>query len=266
MIRIRPLASIALLPLLLAAAARAQSSAPDSVGYALASPPSQLEWGCFGPCACPILVQSPLSGSFTLRRSGSDPLFTYYDVLDVRWKVADGAQSALITGSGRYRRGGEVALEEQLTLDLSFDGGPLQHFDSGLRPPGAPFPEINTRISLHDEYCHDSVLAVDARPDDPVAVPWGYAPAPQFSVAPNPFRSSTEIAFSLPRDGVVDLGVFDIAGRRLRALAAHEWLPGGSYVRAWDGRLEDREAPPGLYVLRLDGPSGRTTRLASKLR
>jgi hypothetical protein len=125
MISIRPPASIALVQLLLAVAARAQSSAPDSVLYVLASPPSQFEWGCFGPCACPILIQSPLAGGFTLRRSDSDPLFTYYDVFDVRWKLADGAQSVGITGSGTYRRGGEVTLEDQLTLDLSFNGGPL---------------------------------------------------------------------------------------------------------------------------------------------
>ena len=264
MIYLRSLASIALAPWLLAAAARAQSSAPDSVHYGLASPPSEFESGCFGPCACPILIRSPLAGSFTLRPSGFDPLFTYYDVLDVHWKLADGVQPSAITGSGTYRRGGEIAIEEQLTLDLSFDGGPPQHFDSGLRSPGAPFPEIYTRISLHDEFCHDSVLVVDARLAN-VGVPWGYSPVPGLTVAPNPFRSSTEIAVLLPRDGMVDLGVFDLAGRRLRTLAAHEWLPSGAHVRAWDGRLEDREAPAGLYFLCLDGPSGRTTRLATKL-
>src|SRR5262245_58645127 len=35
--------------------------------YTLASPPSQFEWGCFGPCECPVLIQSPLGGSFILR-------------------------------------------------------------------------------------------------------------------------------------------------------------------------------------------------------
>ena len=51
---IRTLSSMSLaasLAILAAAPVGAQSTAPDSVFYALASPPSQFEWGCFGPCA-----------------------------------------------------------------------------------------------------------------------------------------------------------------------------------------------------------------------
>ncbi|TMQ72803.1 MAG: hypothetical protein E6K80_01845, partial [Candidatus Eisenbacteria bacterium] len=89
--------------------ARAQSTSPDTVAYSLASPPSDFEYGCFGPCACAVQVRSPLTGTFLLRKSRIDPLYTYYDVLDVRWKVPDATHNTTITGSGVYRRGGEVA-------------------------------------------------------------------------------------------------------------------------------------------------------------
>jgi hypothetical protein len=207
-----------------------------------------------------------MSGGFALRSSHVDPLYTYYDVLDVRWKVPDATHTLTITGSGTYRRGGEVALEEQLTLDLSFDGGPPKHFDSGLGPPGASFPEISTRIALHSNFCFDSELVVDAKPLDPAGVKDGGSLALSLVVAPNPFDGSTSVAFTLPRDGFVDLDLYDIAGRRVGALAHHEWLASGVYRRPWNGRLASGSmAPPGLYVVRLETASGQLRRTVAKI-
>ena len=163
----------------------------------------------------------------------------------MRWAPGDEARFFAITGSGQYRRGGG---REQLTLDLSFNGGPIQHFDSGLTLPGAPFPLIDTHISLHGEYCHDSVLVVDARPLN-VATVAGQPAALSLSAAPNPFSTSTEIAFALPREGVVDLGVYDITGRRVRTITVQEWFASGSHVRAWDGRLESGAAAGKLVLV-----------------
>jgi len=39
-----------------------------------------------------------------------------------------------IVGSGDYKIGGEVALRQQMTLDLQVWGGPVQHFASGVVP------------------------------------------------------------------------------------------------------------------------------------
>ena len=53
----------------------------------------------------------------------------------------------------------------------------------------------------------------------------------------------------------------------MRRLAEHEWLASGAHHRTWDGRMEGgRAAPPGLYLIRLDEPSGRSTRALVKLR
>jgi hypothetical protein len=268
MILVRTLSSMSLAVSVLAftAAPAGAQSTTDPVRYGLASPPSQFEVGCFGPCACPVLIRSPLSGSFVLRRSHVDPLYTYYDVLDVRWRVSDSTQPvATITGSGTYRLGGEVALMEELTLDLSFDGGPVQRFTSGLRPPGAPFPEIATRISLHDEFCLDSVLAVDAKPLGVAGVDGGGLPS--LTVGPNPFTSTTEISFALTRDGVVEMGVFDLTGRRVSSIVGRQWLASGTHHRSWDGRRDGHAvAPPGVYMVRMDTPAGSTQRTLVKLR
>jgi hypothetical protein len=247
--------------------ATAQSSAPDSLFYSLTSPPSEFQYGCFGPCACAVMTRSPLTGSFLLRKSHVDPLYTYYDVLDVRWRVPDETHSITITGSGTYRRGGEVSAMEELALDLSFDGGPLQHFSSGLRSAGALAPEIRTQISLHAQYCFDSVLVVDAKPlGGAVGVGDGEL-RPTLSASPNPFGVSTEIQFAVAQPGFVSLGVFDLSGRRVRALVNHQWITSGRQTRAWDGLFDGGgAAPAGLYFVRLDYPSGQITRAVSKRR
>jgi hypothetical protein len=252
----------------LALAARpASAQIADPVRYTLSSPPSTFEWGCFGPCECPILDREPLTGTFSLRRNHVDPLFEYYDVLGVQWKIpgASTSQAVTITGAGVYRRGGEVALTQELTLDLSFDGGPVQRFTSGVVPVVAPFPEIAAKISLHDMVCLDSVLTVDANPFGLADVPPGREP--QVAVAPNPFAGATDLAFAVPVAGRVDLGVFDVTGRQVASVVSGEWLEAGRYHHAWDGRRQDgTAASPGLYLVRVRTPLGAATRVVVKLR
>ena len=262
----------ALLPVLVALAlagatpARARAAGPEPVTYTLAGPASAFEWGCFAPCMCPILGRSPLEGSFVLRFSHSDPLFDYYDVLDARFTVRDSARALVITGSGSYRRGGEVAKSEQMALDLSFDGRPAQHFDTGLVPPRAQFPEIDARLSLHGEYCRDSLVVADAKPPSGTAGV-GAAPPAALTLTPNPTRAAAEIGFALDRPEDVSLAIFDTAGRRLRTLIAGERFPAGTQRRAWDGRLENgAEAPAGFYVVKLELGGRRTCRGLVKLR
>ena len=250
----------------LASAQLVRAQGTDAVLYTLGAPPSEFDWGCFAPCMCPIFIRSPLTGAFTLRHVIDDPLFANYDVLDVHWRVEGASGPVAVTGSGTYRRGGEVAVLEELAHDLSFDGGPPRHFDSGLRAPGAPFPEISTRISLRGEYCLDSLLIFDAKPFDPAAVVGTSPDRIPLLAVPNPFRASTDLAFTLAVDAVVDLDVFDIGGRRLRALAHQEPLPAGLHSRAWDGTLADgRRAPPGLYVIRLATSVGEARRTVARI-
>jgi hypothetical protein len=74
------------------------------------------------------------------------------------------------------------------------------------------------------------------------------------SIVPNPSNGRTEIAWSLPRAGKVDLMVFDVAGREVARLASGR-AAGGSHTTTWNGM-----APPGLYLVRLRHDGRQTTR------
>ncbi len=85
------------------------------------------------------------------------------------------------------------------------------------------------------------------------------------SAAPNPCSGVVRLAFTLPRTGPVRLGLFDLAGREVRALARGE-RAAGEHALAWDGR-DDRGAPvgPGVYFLRLDASGTVLTRRLVRL-
>jgi len=54
---------------------------------------------------------------------------------------------------------------------------------------------------------------------------------------PNPFNSSTVISFSINIDGRIELIIYDVIGRRIRALIAG-FQKSGVYHVSWDGRNE----------------------------
>ncbi len=83
---------------------------------------------------------------------------------------------------------------------------------------------------------------------DAGAGPVGLAFAP---AAPNPFRGSTRIAFSLPTRERVALRLYDVAGRLVRTLEDGE-LEAGAHARMWDRRTErGAMARSGVYFARL---------------
>jgi len=160
----RSLATVVLaLVCVLADAGAHPTRASAASSYALA-PGSQLQQGCFPPCLCPISLEQPLTGTFRLTQQAPTPLFEVYDVSDVVWHLKRGDTDVVITGSGTYRRGGEFALMQELTLDLSVGGQPPQHFDSGLVVGGGDFPTITVTISINGEVCYDTVIDVVAKP------------------------------------------------------------------------------------------------------
>src|SRR5437867_4082370 len=126
-------------------AASAQIDSSNVTHYEL-QPNSRFTWGCFGPCACAIFSSQPLKGTFDLRYVGSDPLFNNYEVSNVRWVLPQASSSQTIEGSGTYRVGGEFAVQQQLSLDLTIGGEPPKHFDSGLVQGGGEFPKIEIEI------------------------------------------------------------------------------------------------------------------------
>jgi M6 family metalloprotease-like protein len=71
---------------------------------------------------------------------------------------------------------------------------------------------------------------------------------------PNPFNPTTTIRFDVPRDASVELGIFDLRGRRVASLHRGPIEAGYHDVR-WEGRDDKgRSVASGLYFVRLTGP------------
>jgi hypothetical protein len=135
---------------------------------------STFQEGCVGPCLCPVTLPEEVTGTFMLVPAGADPLFTNYHLNDIAWTVLgpNGEIAHKITGQGTYRLGGEVALTQQLILDLDIDGGGSQHLDSGLTPGGSEFPAISIPVSRGTP-CFNiwmEIKALSREEDLPIAV------------------------------------------------------------------------------------------------
>jgi hypothetical protein len=168
--RLIRVALVASLPALMAPPAASQTSASSSVHYRL-DDNATFQRGCFDPCACPVMEQGPVKGTFRLTPSGSDPLFQYYAVTNVNWTATLPNGTMLpIQGSGTFKIGGEFAIQEQLSLDLIVGNDPVQHFDSGVVAPRVSFPLLDLTISIHGVYCNDTVIQVRARPFPKITV------------------------------------------------------------------------------------------------
>jgi hypothetical protein len=111
------------------------------------------------------------------------------------------------------------------------------------------------------------------QPDPPIAVDPVAAPAPRARLgqnAPNPFRPTTRIPFTLAHAARVRLDIFDVRGR-LVARMIDRRLGAGEHAVRWDGRrLDGQPAASGIYVYRLvsedRGPAAAVTRRMTLLR
>ena len=68
---------------------------------------------------------------------------------------------------------------------------------------------------------------------------------------PNPIASSTNIIYELPQEAVVSLEIYDLLGRKVKALL-QERMPAGNHTLIWNGTNESGNAlPAGVYFYRL---------------
>ncbi len=65
---------------------------------------------------------------------------------------------------------------------------------------------------------------------------------------PNPFNPTTNIKFSIPKMGTVEIKVYDILGREVVELV-NEDFAAGSYTATWDGKNDfGSQVPSGVYI------------------
>jgi len=82
------------------------------------------------------------------------------------------------------------------------------------------------------------------------------------TVSPNPFNPSVEISFSTDRPQRVAIKIFDLAGRCVQDLCNADF-PAGKHVLSWSGvDGAGRQAPSGVYVVRMEGESRIASRKA----
>jgi C1A family cysteine protease len=83
---------------------------------------------------------------------------------------------------------------------------------------------------------------------------------------PNPFNPRTTIRYSIDRDALVVLSVYDVSGKLVRNLVNRK-LAAGGYTEAWDGRDENGgEVVSGIYFFRLKAGNRMLHRKAVLLR
>lgn len=112
-------------------------------------------------------------------------------------------------------------------------------------------------FAFSDRIDHGSHLALDNLPiifsDISTGPASGDAP-PRFALEenrPNPFNPATTIAFTLENESDVELGIYDVGGRKVTTLI-DERRNGGSHQAVWDGVDRfGRAVPSGVYFSRL---------------
>lgn len=81
---------------------------------------------------------------------------------------------------------------------------------------------------------------------------------PALQAWPNPFNGGTTVLYMTVAPGPVDVGLYDLRGRRVRTLVSAN-RTAGPHSERWDGRDDaGRELPSGVYVARLVA-AGRQT-------
>jgi subtilisin family serine protease len=153
----------------------------------------------------------------------------------VRWELAETEPGARFTVErGPSREGPFHAVEGSVIGDLSF---------SWTDPdPQAGEPWYRLSVTTRD----GRLKRFGATRLDPLA-----GELRLWQNAPNPFASSTVIAFELDRRREARVDVLDVAGRRVRTLVSG-FRPAGRNEVTWDGRAAGgRAAAAGIYFYRL---------------
>lgn len=136
-----------------------------------------------------------------------------------------------------------------------------------FRDGDAPLPAPSGKPTLAD-YMGSSKPFLDVTWNAPSGVAEGAPPPPAAVMrpnSPNPFGASTSLRFGLARAGAARVDLFDVQGRRVRALFDGA-LDAGDHALTWDGR-DDRGAPvaAGVYLARLSaGGATSVTRVVRR--
>jgi hypothetical protein len=138
-------------------------------------------------------------------------------------------------------------------------GSSVSHYDVSLSPNALMEPAINADLTSSVDLTADLFQDIGWLPHT-TSVP-GAGPAARIALssAPNPARGALFVTFDLSADESVELTLFDVGGREVRALTKAAF-PAGRHAVPWDG-LDNagKPAAPGVYLARLKGTHTKAT-------
>jgi len=118
------------------------------------------------------------------------------------------------------------------------------------------FVEDDLSFGVHNPAYAYSLLAVTLQKLDPTTAveliddtrPQSYSLEQNY---PNPFNPTTNIKYTIPREGNVKIEVFDITGKLVTTLV-NQSMNSGTYNVTWDGRnLSGQNVVSGIYLYRI---------------
>jgi len=132
-----------------------------------------------------------------------------------------------------------------------------------LKPGQKPGGEVSLETAAVTAHDGATIVAAAA----PAAQPLGGPPRLSLSASrPNPFGSEARFSVTLDRPGALEVGIYDLGGRRLMSLY-HGDLAAGTHDFTWDGQIEGgSRARDGVYFYRAATRDGAETRKLVLLR
>jgi hypothetical protein len=213
--------------------------------------------------AVAVVIADSTAGCPPAGMGGADPTIT---IPSVRVTLEDGntLKSALAFGVNvtlildpALRAGTDGDGRVLVYTPIPFaTGSSVSHWDTSPTPNLLMEPAINQNLSSGVDLALPHFIDIGWRVAPTAGVPIDARPRQIVGSYPNPFRQATAIRFNLAKPSLVDIGVFDLAGRLVKRLAAESMAAGPHFV-TWDGNdAAGRMAPAGIYLYRLVTPAG----------
>jgi hypothetical protein len=170
-------------------------------------------------------------------------------------KVVPFSDGSLPDSAGSFRVAALPALCDTILISLRTEQNFTFAADTGsmLHVTGLLYTSSDRGVAIwprNDSDIH--FISAGVEPTNPLAL--------SLRVSPNP-GTAHRVSFALPQKTQVELGVYDLLGRRVAVLAKGEF-PAGEHTRMWDGRATNgTRAAAGVYFYRLiAGKEVRTVR------
>lgn len=142
--RLLYMSSLIVLLLAVTGATPSVSGAQNQVSYMLLQG-STLTDECV-ICGRPPLIL-PMRGTFVLTLREENPLFTVYDVRDIKFNASNGYSNYDVSGDGTYEIGGEVALVQRMQLKVQVNDVPGIELKSDYGPLQRAWPMIEIDVT-----------------------------------------------------------------------------------------------------------------------